>query len=182
MMDDARLNECARAHQAGELEALRPLVEALTRSLVAMGYRYVGNWESARDLTQETWLRVHRSIRQWDPSRPVRPWVFTIHRNLCLDHLRSCDGLVRDDLVLADMESPGADPFTALARSEFVARVRSALGGLSEVQRRVLVMVDLEELKPAEVAATTGMKPATVRTTLHFARRKLAGLLGKEDL
>ena len=81
-MDDDRLDEWARAHRDGDGEALRRLVEALSRALLATAYRYVGDWENARDLTQETWLRVHRSLARWDESRPVRPWIFAIHRNL----------------------------------------------------------------------------------------------------
>ena len=88
---------------------------------------------------------------------------------------------MRDDRLLEEMEAPGSDPLQDVARSEFVSRIRMALTRLSEVQRRILVMVDLEELQPGEVAASTGMNPATVRTTLHFARRKLARLLGREE-
>jgi RNA polymerase sigma-70 factor (ECF subfamily) len=180
-MDDARIDQRARAFRDGDLDGLRDLVEELTRPLIAMARRYVGNWESARDLTQDTWLRVHRSIGQWDPSRPFRPWVFGIHRNLCLDHLRTRRPEVVDERVLEEMPASGMDPLSATLNREFRDRIRDALEGLSAVQKQVLTMVDLEELAPSEVATAMGMKPATVRTTLHFARRKLARLLGSED-
>jgi RNA polymerase sigma factor (sigma-70 family) len=60
-------------------------------------------------------------------------------------------------------------------------RLRSALTELSEAQRRVFVCVDLEQLAPHEAAAALDMNPGTVRTTLHFARRRLARLLGKDE-
>ena len=119
-MDDARLNESARAHRAGDLSALRPLVQTLTRPLIAMAYRYVGDWESARDLTQDTWLRVHRSIQRWNPSRPFRPWVVAIHRTTCLDHLRQAQRSARDDGFVEEIQDPGLDPFHAAARDLFI--------------------------------------------------------------
>ena len=180
-MDDDRLNECARAHREGDLDGLRVLVEELSRPLIAMAWRYVGDRETARDLTQETWLRVHRSVRQWDPDRPVRPWIFGILRNLCLDHLRRPSPELVDEGVLHDVPGAGIDPLAETANREFGDRLRAALGELSSIQRQVFTMVDLEELAPSDVAATIGMKPVTVRTTLHFARRKLARLLGRED-
>lgn len=180
-MDHDRLDAWAAAHRRGDEDAFRLLVEALTRRLVATAYRYVGDWDAARDLTQDTWLRVHQSIREWDPSRPVGPWIFTIHRHLCLDHLRRRPRTERiGDRVGERIAGPSSDPWIHLTQNELLARIRQALTGLSEVQRRILTMVDLEEMGPAEVAATTGMNPTTVRTTLHFARRKLARILGKE--
>jgi RNA polymerase sigma-70 factor (ECF subfamily) len=181
MMDQARLNQAARDHRAGDREALRPLVQAWTRPLIALAYRYVGDWETARDLTQETWLRVHRSIQKWDPSRPVRPWVFGIHRNLCLDHLRRPGLVAAEEPDPDSVVDPRPDQLTEVVHRDLADRIRAALAGLGEVQRRVLVMVDLEEMKPAEVAADMGMKPVTVRTTLHFARKKLARMLRQEE-
>lgn len=181
-LDDAQLDAWARAHRDGDVEGFRLLVEALTRGLIALAYRYVGDWETARDLTQETWLRAHRSIQRWDPTRPVRPWLSAIHRNGCLDHLRRTTNTSAAEAGELDrIEDPRSDPFADAARAQLTRRVRAALDQLSAAQRQVLVMVDLEELRPAEVAAQTGMNPGTVRTTLHFARRKLARLLGSEE-
>lgn len=152
-MDDARLNEWAAAHRDGDDEALRLLVEALTRPLVAMAFRYVGDWESARDLTQDSWVRVHGSLERWDDSRPVRPRIFAIHRNLCLDRLRRQSQIeMLGEAALEQIEDRGSNPWTQLTHGELVARIHRALSRLSDVQRRIFTMVDLEEMRPADRA------------------------------
>ena len=67
-MDERELKTLAEAVQRGEDAALRTLVEGLSRTLMAMAYRYTDDWEWARDLTQETWVRVHGNIARYDSS------------------------------------------------------------------------------------------------------------------
>jgi RNA polymerase sigma factor (sigma-70 family) len=71
----------------------------------------------------------------------------------------------------------GSDPADDLARNEFHRTLLTALGRLSEGQRIVFVRVYLEQEDQHVVAKDLGMKPATLRTTLHFARKRLAGVL-----
>ncbi len=180
-MEERELTALAAAFQQGDAEAFRRLVEGMTRTLIATAYRYTGDWEWARDLTQETWVKVHDRIRRYDPTRSFRAWLFTVHRNGCLSHLRRAwvrhetvpgeDGIMA--LGLADQRDPLAD----MERRDLHRRLLLALGALSESQRQVFVRVDLEGEDQQAVARAMGIKHATVRATLHFARKRLAGLL-----
>ncbi|UCC71093.1 MAG: RNA polymerase sigma factor [Gemmatimonadota bacterium] len=181
-MEERELTALAGAFQQGDTDAFKRLVDALTRPLVAMAYRYTGDWEWARDLTQETWVRVHDRIRRYDPVRSFRAWVFTIHRNACLSHLRRA--WVKHETTPGEgaIGELGAvfhtvDPLDDLERREFHQRLLVALGQLSESQRQVFVQVDLEEGDQKEVAQALGIKHTTLRATLHFARRRLAAAL-----
>jgi RNA polymerase sigma factor (sigma-70 family) len=69
------------------------------------------------------------------------------------------------------------DPEHDLERREFHDRVLTALRELSESQRQVFLRVDLEQADQKEVASALGMKPGTLRTTLHFARKRVASAL-----
>ncbi len=187
-MEDQQLNRLAVACQRGNQDSFRVLVEALTRPLMAMAYRYTHDWETARDLTQETWLKVYESIQRYDPARPLRSWLLAIHRNGCLSHLRKAAvqrELVTEDEALARLVPADAAPDAqeSLEREEFGAHLRSALAGLSESQRRVFSCVDMEQMGQAEAAQYLGMKFATLRTTLYFARKRLAGIIrGTEEV
>lgn len=182
-VDEARVDAWARDFQAGDTQALKRLVTTLSRGLIAMAYRYTRDWELARDLTQECWIRAHGSIDSWDSSRSFRAWLLTVHRHGCLSHLRRA--FLRERTVEPDAWSEerdrGPDPLERVARREFLDRLHGALDELSESQRRAFVTVDLEQLAPKEAAAALGMNPVTLRTTLHFARRRLARLLGKDE-
>ena len=181
-MDDAILDELALAARSGDRDAFAELVARLTRPLIALAYRYTGDWEAARDLGQETWLRAWRHLDTWEPGRSFRPWLLAIHRNVCLSHLRRS---ARHPEVAADADelarlAPATAPdevASALDAAAFVARVRGAVARLSPAQQLVFTRVDLEQGGQGDVARELGMQPATLRTTLHFARRRLARLL-----
>jgi RNA polymerase sigma-70 factor (ECF subfamily) len=169
------MEELARAARDGDREAFRKLVDLLGRPLIAAAYRYTGDWEGARDLAQETWLRVWRHLPTYEPARSFRVWVFAIHRNVCLSDLRRRsrhpeDAASDDDLARL---GPSVEP-ADLDDTAFADRLRRALPALSPAQRDVFVRVDLEQGDQGEVARDLGMQPTTLRTTLHFARQRLA--------
>lgn len=181
-MDDSELTRTAVAFQKGDEHSFKLLVDALTCTLITIAYRYTGDWEWARDLTQETWIAVHDRIRRYDPARPFRSWISAVHRNGCLSHLRRAwvrlETTPGDDVIKGFASTDhGSDPADDLARNEFHRTLLTALGRLSEGQRIVFVRVYLEQEDQHVVAKDLGMKPATLRTTLHFARKRLAGVL-----
>jgi RNA polymerase sigma-70 factor (ECF subfamily) len=185
-VDDRELSAQAAAYQRGDERGLRTLVEALSRTLIAVAYRYTRDWEWARDLTQETWVKVHERIGSYDPARSFRAWLFTVHRNNCLSHLRRA--WVRQEVVPGDealrrlrLVSDAPGPEDDAERREFQRRLLRALGKLGAGQRQVFVRVALERNSCAEVADAMGIKATTVRATLHFARRRLARLLREEE-
>jgi RNA polymerase sigma-70 factor (ECF subfamily) len=185
-MSDEVVNRLARAFRDGDVESYRFLVESLTRSLIAMAYRYTKNWETARDLTQETWIRVYERIDRYDPGRPFKNWLITVHRNGCLNHLRSAPvRLEVAGIELPENADPGiarsANPSHRLERAEFMQRLHRVMERLSERERTVFSLVDIEHNGQAEAAGILGMNPKTLRTTLHHARKKLAGMLRKME-
>lgn len=187
-MNDRQISALAAAFQRGDERSFETLVEALSRSLIAAAYRYVRDWEWARDLTQETWIRVYERIGDYNPRRSFRAWLFAIHRNACLDHVRRA-WVRRESTTLAGstvlhLRASGGDPHERVERREFHEQLLRALTGLSESQRQVFVRVEIEHGDPQEVAEEMGIKYATVRATLHFARKRLAKTLRdkKEDL
>ena len=179
-MEERELTALAAAFQVGDEDAFERLVEALTRPLIAIAYRYTGDWEWSRDLTQETWVRVHDRIRRYDPVRSFRAWVYAIHRNACLSHLRRAwvrHETAPGDDALGRAIAPAADPLADLERREFHQRLLIAMGELSESQRQVFARVYLEGVDQKEVARALGIKHTTLRATLHFARKRLAAAL-----
>ncbi|HER43411.1 MAG TPA: sigma-70 family RNA polymerase sigma factor [Candidatus Eisenbacteria bacterium] len=181
-MSDELVDRLARAFRGGDMESFRFLVESLSRTLIAMAYRYTRNWETARDLTQDTWIRVYERIDRYDPGRPFANWLLTVHRNGCLNHLR--EGKARLEMTVAEMpeaaeaERPrGANPYSRLEQMEFMQRLRRAMEKLSEREQTIFSLVDIEHNGQNQAAEMLRIKPATLRATLHKARRKLARIL-----
>ena len=180
-MEENDLNALATAFKRGDEKSFKLLVEALTRSLMAMAYRYTDDWDWARDLAQDTWIKVFRKIGGWDEARPFSSWIYAIHRNGCIDHVRR--GWVRlestpgDGAITRLSGSTPGGPEADLERREFHTRLTKAVAQLSESQRQVFLRVDLEQGDQKAVAKALGIAFATLRTTLHFARKRMAHIL-----
>jgi RNA polymerase sigma-70 factor (ECF subfamily) len=186
-MTKATLNSLAASFQEGDLECFRRIVELMTRDLIARAYSYLQDWETATDLTQETWLSVFESITRYDRTRPFKTWLFMIHRNRCLDHIRRAS--TRLELVGFDEQiTPQADesrmnnPEAAAERAEYMAHIRNAFNTLPDTQRRVFALVDIEQEPQENAAVILNMKPSTLRSTLHFARKRMAQLLSSMEV
>ncbi|HSG29476.1 MAG TPA: sigma-70 family RNA polymerase sigma factor [Candidatus Krumholzibacterium sp.] len=167
------------------MEAFRLIVERMNRPLLAIAYRYCLDWDQAGDLCQETWLRVYQRSSTYDPARSFRNWLLTVHRNVCVSHLR----LAARRRTLCENGAAGSisgpsgpeDPSIGVEKAEFAARIRGAVSRLTDMQRTVFSCVDLEQRSPGEACAILGMNPSTLRVTLHNARKRLASILRKTE-
>lgn len=185
-MDPVRVDALAAAYRDGDDLALQPLVEALARPLLARAYRIVHDWDLAADLVQETWLRVVRSIAGYEPARPFLPWIGTILRRLCWQHLaRAAREPGSRSLTAADEAAtarPGDDPERATGDADLRRRLFRHLAALPATQRMAVVLVDLEQRDRREVAGQLDLTPASLRVILCRARRTLAVRLLAEEM
>jgi len=161
----------------------RDLVRGLSRPLLAFAFRYTGDWDSARDLAQETWVRVHTAFSTFDPEQSFRAWLYSIHRNVCRDHARRA--LRRREQLTdpAQLESlaPAStgDVDAELETRDLVLRAVAAAEVLPETQREVFMRVDVEQADQRETAAALGISHGALRTRLYAARKRLAELLSR---
>jgi RNA polymerase sigma-70 factor (ECF subfamily) len=133
--------------------------------------RVVGGQESARDLTQEVFLRVTRAGIPEATEAGQRAWVYRIARNLALNHVR--DGRRRPTAsVVAESATP--------ATQELGAALRHAIAALPELDRDVFLLREIAGLRYDEIAAACELPLETVRSRLHQARRALRTSLGAE--
>ncbi|HEV8598160.1 MAG TPA: sigma-70 family RNA polymerase sigma factor [Gemmatimonadales bacterium] len=137
-------------------------------SLVRMLYRRTGDRDRAEEIAQETFARAVVA-----PPRNPRPWLFAVALNLVREDARKATRQGRR-LVLYKAEQPDreAAPDEELDKSERVARVRSALEGLTERDREALLL-KAEGFNYDEIAATLGLARGAIGTTLARARRRL---------
>jgi RNA polymerase sigma-70 factor (ECF subfamily) len=139
--------------------------------------RIIGQAEAARDLTQEVFLRVTRTQAPEADASGRRAWVFTIARNLALNHLR--DHQRRPALV--ELTEP-----VSRATQEIGAAIEQALSTLHEMDRDVFLMRETAGLSYDEIASVCGISVEAVRGRLRRARQRLrealGGLLERERL
>ena len=130
--------------------------------------RIVGRAETARDLTQEVFLRVARAQAPQSGVDAERAWLFTIARNLALNHVR--DGR-RRPMQVAMVER------TSAATQELAATLREALAALADLDREVFLLRESVGMSYDEIADACAITPDAVRSRLHRARQQLRTIL-----
>ncbi len=139
-----------------------------------LAYRLSGNQQDAEDLTQETFVRVFRSLADFSPGT-FEGWLHRITTNLFLDMVRRRQR-IRFDALPEDTERlPGSapSPEQVYADTHLDPQVQAALDALSPEFRVAVVLCDIEGLTYEEISATLGIKLGTVRSRIHRGRVQL---------
>ena len=143
-----------------------------------LAYRLSGNAQDAEDLTQETFVRVFRSLAEFTPGT-FEGWLHRITTNLFLDMVRRRQR-IRFDALPEDTERlPGSapSPEQVYADTHLDPQIQAALDALSPEFRVAVVLCDIEGLTYEEIAATLGVKLGTVRSRIHRGRVQLRAAL-----
>src|ERR1700743_342787 len=143
-----------------------------------LAYRLSGNQQDAEDLTQETFIRVFRSVQNYQPGT-FEGWLHRITTNLFLDMVRR-RGRVRMEALPDDYDRVPADepnPEQIYHDSRLGPDLQAALDSLPPEFRAAVVLCDIEGLSYEEIGATLGVKLGTVRSRIHRGRQALRDYL-----
>ena len=139
-----------------------------------LAYRLSGNQQDAEDLTQDTFIRVFRSLSSYTPGT-FEGWMHRITTNLFLDMARRRQRIRFDHLSDEVERLPGthSDPVDTFDQNNINADVQAALADLPPDFRAAVVLCDIEGLSYEEIASTLGVKLGTVRSRIHRGRLQL---------
>jgi RNA polymerase sigma-70 factor, ECF subfamily len=143
-----------------------------------LAYRLAGNQQDAEDLTQETFIRVFRSVQNYQPGT-FEGWLHRITTNLFLDMVRR-RARIRMEALPEDYDRVPADepnPEQIYHDSRLGPDLQAALDSLPPEFRAAVVLCDIEGLSYEEIGATLGVKLGTVRSRIHRGRQALRDYL-----
>lgn len=166
----------ARARK-GDGAAFDVLVRTYMEQAFRVAYRVVGHREDAEDLVQESFLAAHQYLDSFEIGRPFGPWLIRIVLNRGSNLRRSRMRRSMEPETEGVSDTPSALEETE--RSDTGRILQHALGTLSERQRMIVTMFDVDGLTSAEIGAMLELAPGTVRWHLHEARRQLRGVLSR---
>lgn len=169
LSEDAKLVASARE---GDQAAFRGIVEKYRRLAYHTAYGFLRDAHLARDISQETFVRVYNNLDKYDPSRPFGTWMRRIAVNLSIDELRRKRR--RSEIPLEHTlkgSYSDSDPVRRAELSEEQAAVWRVLDKLPLKYRTVMVLREIEGLSTKEVAEVTGKPEVSVRWRLHRARK-----------
>lgn len=164
---------------AGRADAFALIINRLERPLFIYILKRIQNEESARDILQDTFMKLSQHAHRYDPSSPLTAWLYTIARNRCIDFLRkkrlkevSLDAPLGSEdnysfhHLIADKSPSSLDK---LAGQEFAERLDSALNTINPDQREIFVLREIHGLKFIEIAETLDLSENTVKSRMRYA-------------
>jgi RNA polymerase sigma-70 factor, ECF subfamily len=160
----------------GDASAFEPLVARYERALFAVALRLVANYEDARDVTQNVFIRAYEHLGSFDPERRFFSWIYRIAVNESLNLRRTR----RPQEALGMWIQVAGGQAEAVEAGETAARVEQALARLTDEYREVVVLRYFGELSYEEISHAVGVPEKTVKSRLFSARQRLAALLGQD--
>ncbi len=162
--------------RGGEVEAFDALFERYRRRLFGFLFRRCDETAAAEDLFQETWIRVIRARKRFDPRRRFSTWLFQIANNLCRDRVRRLAVDIRKREALHEQARARSESAAASSPELSVALpadLRERLAALPDRLREVLVLRYYYDLSEGEIAEIVGVPRGTVKSRLHTAVKTL---------
>lgn len=184
--------EAVTRWQAGDMEAFTTLVRRHEGRVFRLLLRMTGSREEAEDVSQETFLSLHRHGHRFRQECRFSTFVYRVAANAALNRRRSLkrsrDRINRLEVRQAagdDLPHSPRNPEDATAGLEIEARVQEALLQLPDSLRLPVVLYEIEGLSYGEIASVLGLAEGTVKSRIHRARQvlrtKLRGMLGRAN-
>jgi RNA polymerase sigma-70 factor, ECF subfamily len=177
-VDPTTIAPLVDACRAGDAPAWESFVRQFQGRMFALAYSYVGNREDARDLAQDIFIQLYETRSQWATGDEFLPWVFRVARNKSVDFLRRrkvrTPAHAVDESTLADLPDSGPSAEAHAIAADRRSLLRSALQGLSAINREIVVLRDVHGLSVQHVASMLGIPVGTVKSRASRARVELA--------
>lgn len=157
--------------QSGDSEAFTNLVKKYTSYVYRTAFAFLHDPLEAEDVSQEVFLKIHRSISSLNEIQAFPAWLKKIITNICLDRLKKRHPIPTQDIGL---DIPSSDSTTQWDRNLLL---REALKRLSPEYREVLVLREWEGYDYSEIATILAIPLGTVKSRLHTARSTLKKIL-----
>ena len=176
--------ELVRRCRAGDGAAWEEIVQTYSRRVYNLAYRFTSRADTAEDLTQDVFVRVYRSLDQYNPKQgDLQNWLMRLARNLTIDDYRKRQRAPQDEIAddLDDhkyhLRSGESSVQREMERRELGAQVQAGIDKLSADLRTCVILRDIEELTYQEIVDLLKIPEGTVKSRINRGRIELAKIL-----
>ncbi len=171
--------------QKGDRNAFTELVSAYQNRIFNFTYQFFRNEDLAAELTQETFLRVFRFLRRYDPKKKFSTWIYSIAKNICIDEYRR---LKRGKTVSMHEIPPGAivgdsdarhlkDPSYISMQMEERMFIEESIALLPEKYRMAIILCYFQDLSYREIGDILGISLNLVKVRIFRAKKRLLEIM-----
>ncbi|MDD2619897.1 MAG: sigma-70 family RNA polymerase sigma factor [Syntrophomonadaceae bacterium] len=167
----------------GDISAFEEIVNRYKKSVFAVVYRMIGQYQEAEDITQEIFLNVYEKIYQFDKSKKLSPWVHRIAVNTSISALRKKKKIISinfDEAFIGSDSYSGlsiTNPQIIMERKELKTEVNNAIMELPESYRIVIILRYQMEFSNQEIAEVIETSRENVEVRIHRARKALRRII-----
>lgn len=166
----------------GDRKAFGNLVQKYQQYAFNLAFRIVCNEDDARDVVQESFIKMWKNMHRYNPNIKFSTWMYTIVTNSAIDHQRSArkNNLVNiDDFHDKIVHMETANPENKLDNKETGQLINLISGALPVTQKLVFVLRDLQGLSSNEVSAILNLSASSIKSNLYHARKVVGEKLKK---
>lgn len=176
--------ELVRKCRTGDGTAWEQIVSTYSRRIYNLAYRFTSRVDAAEDLTQEVFVRVYRSLEQYNSKQgDLQNWLMRLARNLIIDDYRRRQRAPHDTQA-EDLEThsyhlraAGISPQSEMERRELGAQVQTGIDKLPADLRICVILRDIEEMSYQEIVDLLRIPEGTVKSRINRGRIELAKIL-----
>ncbi|HQZ83964.1 MAG TPA: sigma-70 family RNA polymerase sigma factor [Pyrinomonadaceae bacterium] len=176
--------ELVKRARLGDGAAWEDVVTTFSRRIFNLAYRFTSSVEAAEDLTQEVFIRVYRSLDQYDAKQgDLANWLMRLARNLIIDDYRHRQRNPQNSMADAvddhhyHLRAVGNSAHREMERKELAAQVQEGIDKLPEDLRTCVILRDIEELSYQEIVDVLQIPEGTVKSRINRGRIELAKVL-----
>lgn len=161
----------------GQGEAFKALYLRHSDFLYRFLYRIVLDEELAKEVVQETWMKVHKNSHRFDGQASFKTWLYTIGKNTAFDRLKKkSESLYDEPQTIEGLSDEEESALEKLVREATRENVRQALDLLNLDQKTVLAMW-MEDVPINEMSEVLERTPQAIKNLIHRSKKKLKSLL-----
>lgn len=176
--------ELIRRCRSGDGSAWEEIVSQFSRRIFNLAYRFTSSVEAAEDLTQEVFIRIYKTLDQYDAKQgDLTNWLMRLARNLIIDDYRhrqrNPQNSMADDVDdhTFHLHAGGGSAQKEIERRELCAQVQEGIDKLPSDLRTCVILRDIEELSYQEIVETLRIPEGTVKSRINRGRIELAKIL-----
>jgi RNA polymerase sigma-70 factor (ECF subfamily) len=183
-------NEIIERYKSGQRDILNILVDRYKNPLYKLCRHLTSNSMDADDLFQETWVKVVKNIKSYDPDKIFPPWLYKICTNMYLDRYRAKKrwlGKVKEyfnneekEIEMESMESRLPLPEEELIEKYDHETIRRYINMMDDIYRLPIILYYFKEVDYSDIAAILDIPVGTVKSRLYSAKQRLGKLMEVE--
>jgi len=176
--------ELVRRCRAGDGAAWEEIVQSYSRRIFNLAYRFTSSVEAAEDLTQEVFVRIYKTLDQYDPKQGnLANWLMRLARNLIIDDYRHRQRNPQNSMADTvdkhsfHLRAVGTSAQKEIERRELCSQVQEGIDKLPPDLRTCVILRDIEELTYREIVDLLAIPEGTVKSRINRGRIELAKVL-----